>query len=121
MTYATILIRGAHAYRYDTGLKNSNKRINQLNQILSEHSYLVDGEFSLADVAVASYLLYVVQFFPDVNLSRWPYIVKYMKDCAGREGYENAFGTNVQSFLLDKLGDMESNGGKEEKKLFGMF
>lgn len=76
----------------------------------------------MADVAVASYLLYVIQFFPDVNLSkRWPYIVKYMKDCAGREGYGNAFGVPVQSFLLDKLGDMESDGGKEEKKLFGMF
>ena len=69
---------------------------------------------------MASYLLYVVQFFPDVNLSsRWPAIVKYMKDCASREGYGKAFGSNVQQFLLDKLEAQEN--GKEEKKLFGMF
>jgi len=42
-----------------------------------------------------------------------------MKECAGREGYAKAFGSNVQQFLLDKL-DAQENG-KEEKKLFGMF
>lgn len=107
-------------YSYDTGLKSPNKRIEKLNKILSDSTYLVQGEFSLADVAVASYLLYVVQFFPDVNLhSKWPYVVRFMKDCAGREGYEKAYGSNTQGYLLGKLNDMES--GKEEKKLFGMF
>jgi glutathione S-transferase len=107
---------------YDTGLKSPNKRISQLNEIISdsESSYLLPDGFSLADVAVASYLLYVVQFFPDVNLSsRWPAIVKYMKDCASREGYGKAFGSNVQQFLLGKLEAQEN--GKKEKKLFGMF
>lgn len=105
---------------YDTGLKSPNKRIEKLNKILSDSTYLVQGEFSLADVAVASYLLYVVQFFPDVNLhSKWPDVVRFMKDCAGREGYEKAYGSNTQGYLLGKLNDMES--GKEEKKLFGMF
>jgi len=87
--------------------------------MLSKSSYLVPGGFSLADVAVASYLLYVVQFFPDVELhSKWPHVVRYMKECASREGYEKAFGSNVQGFLLGRLNEME--GGKE-KKLFGMF
>jgi len=107
--------------RYDTGLRNSNRRIDRLDQLLSKSAFLVPGGFSLADVAVASYLLYVIQFFPDVDLySKWPNVVKYMKECAGREDYGKAFGENVQAFCLQRLGDMESGSGKE-KKIFGMF
>mmetsp|Transcript_20287 Transcript_20287/g.30080 ORF Transcript_20287/g.30080 Transcript_20287/m.30080 type:complete len:255 (+) Transcript_20287:76-840(+) len=106
---------------YDTGLKNQNKRIQRLDDLLSKSPFLVDGEFSLADVAVASYLLYVIQFFPDVELhSKWPNVVRYMKECAGREGYGKAFGERVQAFCVARLGEMESGAGKE-KKLFGMF
>ncbi|KAL7455224.1 hypothetical protein ACHAWC_007685 [Mediolabrus comicus] len=106
---------------YDTGLKNQNKRIDRLEDILSKSPFLVDGEFTIADVAVASYLLYVIQFFPDVDLhSKWPNIVRYMKECAGREGYGKAFGDRVQSYCVARLGEMESGAGKE-KKLFGMF
>lgn len=111
--------------RYDTGLRSPNKRIDKLNNLLSTSSYLVpDGGFSLADVAVASYLLYVVQFFPDIELySKWPHVVRYMKECAGRENYEKAFGSNVQKFLLSRLEEMETVGGdnKKGKKVFGMF
>lgn len=109
---------------YDTGLKSPNRRIQKLDEILSDSTYLVPGGFSLADVAVASYLLYVVQFFPDVELySKWPNVVRYMKECAGREAYGKAFGENVQGFLLGKLEKMEESGGGggKEKKLFGMF
>jgi len=106
---------------YDTGLKNQNRRIQRLDDILSKSPFLVDGEFSLADVAVASYLLYVIQFFPDVDLhSKWPNIVRYMKECAGREGYGKAFGGRVQGYCVARLGEMESGAGKD-KKLFGMF
>ena len=43
---------------YDTGLKQPNKRINVLEKLLGKQEYLVDDAgFSLADVAVASYLL----------------------------------------------------------------
>jgi glutathione S-transferase len=111
--------------RYDTGLRSPNKRIDKLNNLLSTSSYLVpDGGFSLADVAVASYLLYVVQFFPDIELySKWPHVVRYMKECAGRENYEKAFGSNVQKFLLSRLEEMETAGddNKKGKKVFGMF
>merc|ERR1712238_522815 len=60
---------------YDTGLKKENKRIDTLDSMLADKEYLVDGGFSLADVAVASYLLYVPQFFKGIDLSRWPNIV----------------------------------------------
>lgn len=106
---------------YDTGLKSQNKRIAKLDDILSDSSYLVDDEFSLADVAVASYLLYVIQFFPDVDLMRWPNMVEYMKACASREGYGKAFGDRVQGYCVSRLSEMQKSGGGKEKKLFGVF
>ena len=53
--------------------------------------------------------------------SKWPHVVRYMKECAKRENYEKAFGSNVQSFLVSKLEEMESGGGGKGKKIFGMF
>lgn len=35
--------------------------------------------------------------------------------------YAKAFGSNVQTFLLDKLNVMENSSKEEGKKLFGMF
>jgi len=102
---------------YDTGLKNPNRRIDTLDERLSRQEFLLEEGFSLADVAVASYLLYVPQFFKGIDLSRWPNVVRYMKDCAGRECYGKAFGSNTQGYLLESLGGM----GEEKKKLFGMF
>lgn len=101
---------------YDTGLKSPNKRIDVLDDLLSKQDYLVEGGFSLADVAVASYLLYVPQFFQDVDISRWPSVVAYMKRCAERDAYGKAFGSQIQGYLVSFL---ESTGDK--KKLFGIF
>ena len=84
---------------------------------MSENEFLVDGGFSLADVAVASYLLYVPQFFQGIDLSRWPNVVRYMKQFAAREAYGDAFGSNIQQYLVSVLDEMEG----EKKKLFGMF
>lgn len=103
---------------YDTGLKRPNRRIDTLNEILSDKDTLVEGEFSVADVAVASYLLYVLQFFPGVDLSRWPNIVRYMTASCSRPAYAKAFGAGVQSSLLNALTAM---GGGSTKKRFGMF
>jgi glutathione S-transferase len=102
---------------YDTGLKKPNKRIDQLDQILSQQDFLIgDGQlFSLADVAVASYLLYVLQFFPGVDLSRWPNVVRYMQECASRPAYAQAFGENVQANVLGQL------DASPKKKIFGVF
>jgi glutathione S-transferase len=102
---------------YDTGLKKPNKRIDNIEKLLSEQKFLTGDEFTLADVAVASYLLYVLQFFPGVDLSRWPSIVEYMKTTASRPAYGQAFGLKVQGFLLEQL----KNAPATEKKLFGMF
>lgn len=106
---------------YDTGLKDTNNpKIRKFDELLQDRAFLVNGdELTVADVAVASYLLYVVQFFPDVDLSTWPNMVQYMKRCASREAYGKAFGAPVQAFLLDKLDKMGSD--TKNAKLFGMF
>jgi glutathione S-transferase/alpha,alpha-trehalase len=101
---------------YDTGLKQPNKKIDKLNsQMLANSKFLTGDDFTLADVAVASYLLYVLQFFPGTDLSRWPHLVRYMKECASRPAYAQAFGENARANLMGQL-ESEPN-----KKLFGMF
>ena len=105
---------------YDTGLKRPNKRIDRLNEILAEQSYLIGDTFTLADVAVASYLLYVVQFFPDTDLSRWPHVMRYMNDCATRPTYGQAFGQDEQAYILSRLSPQDENA-PSKKNFFGMF
>jgi glutathione S-transferase/alpha,alpha-trehalase len=118
LTFSIISDKTINYRRYDTGLKKPNKRIDVLDKLLSKQDYLVEGGFSLADVAVASYLLYVPQFFRGVDLSRWPSVVAYMKRCAEREAYGAAFGPNVQDYLVAAC---ESMMEEDKKKLFGMF
>jgi hypothetical protein len=65
--------------------------------------HLVGDGFSLADVAVASYLLYIPRNFPGTDLSQWPHLVDYMIACASRRGYAAAFGPDMQAFVLDEL------------------
>mmetsp|Transcript_19682 Transcript_19682/g.29132 ORF Transcript_19682/g.29132 Transcript_19682/m.29132 type:complete len:249 (-) Transcript_19682:90-836(-) len=105
---------------YDTGLKKPNKRIDTLNEILGKTEFLVDNEFSVADVAIASYLLYVVQFFPGIDLTAngWDNIVRYMITCASRPAYAQAFGSDLQAYLVGSLGEM---GKAKSNKLFGVF
>mmetsp|Transcript_25345 Transcript_25345/g.31175 ORF Transcript_25345/g.31175 Transcript_25345/m.31175 type:complete len:248 (-) Transcript_25345:342-1085(-) len=103
---------------YDTGLKKPNKRIDTLDKMLSTSKFLMGETFTTADVAVASYLLYVPLFFRDVDLSRWPNVVRYMKDCVTRPAYGQAFTEQTQSLLLGLLENM-GNGG--DKKFLGLF
>lgn len=102
---------------YDTGLKKPNRRIDTLNSILEDRQFLVGDSFTVADVAISSYLLYVVQFFPDVDLSRWPHLVKYMEICLSRPAYLKAFGEGTREFLADALANM----GKKKGMFGGMF
>jgi len=105
---------------YDTGLKKPNRRIDALDQILSTQDYLLSDGFSTADVAVASYLLYVPQFFGSIDLSRWPNVVRYMKRCAERPKYAEAFGTQVQQSLVGALDGMMGDGDKPKKNWLGL-
>lgn len=68
----------------------------------SELDAFGDASFGVSDVAVGAYLLYVPQFFPEVSFARWPNIVKFMKACASRPAYAEAYGEDVANFLVDK-------------------
>jgi glutathione S-transferase len=116
---------------YDTGLRQPNRRIDQLNTILSNQSYLVRSDndksiFTIADVAIVSYLAYVLQFFPDITIAdKWPAIASYMQNCIKRPTYGQAFTTTTQNRLLNVLekdiAASAGGSGSKDKKLFGMF
>eukprot|EP00877_Chromochloris_zofingiensis_P007915 jgi/Chrzof1/3377/Cz12g23060.t1 len=55
-----------------------------LNNYLSDKQWLEGDDFTVADVAMGSYLLYIPAFCPQVDLSPWPNVVKYMDRCAKR-------------------------------------
>jgi glutathione S-transferase len=87
----------------DTGARDpNNRRLGQLERVLEGREFLVGDTFSVADVAVCAYLLYVPQFFPDVSFAPWPNLVKYMGRCASRDAYGRAFGSKVQQYLVQK-------------------
>ena len=79
------------------------------------------ADFSVADVAVASYLLYIPQFFPDVHWGRLPAIAAYMARCASRPAYAQAFGEPLAAMLAAKLRDQAAEGPRDPAgpKLFG--
>jgi len=112
----------------NNGRRKNLKEIDRLNEILgnlseeqqlsttssfSPSAYLLGNVFTLADVAVASYLLFALRFFPETDLSVWPNVVEYMMTCASREAYGEAFGRDVQTSLLDTLRAMDCNSYSE--------
>jgi glutathione S-transferase len=54
----------------DTGLKGAPRALAVLDALLAQSSWLVGNEFSVADVAVGAYILYVLLFFPEVRAMR---------------------------------------------------
>ena len=78
------------------------KQVGTLEAILAESEWLVGGRFTVADAAVASYLNYVPLFFPNANLSRTPAIAKYMKRCAERPAFAQAFGEQHAALVQQK-------------------
>jgi glutathione S-transferase len=112
---------------YDTGLRKPNRRMDRFEELLKERKrdgaalcLVPEVGFTSADVAVASYLLYTLQFFPNVldGMGQWPTVVEYMKECAQRQSYGKAFGGQVQSSLVEKLQEPTSGA---KKKFFGAF
>lgn len=92
---------------YDTDLDRPDRYTERLNKILSKQDYLIadNAGFPVADVAVSSYLLCVVQFFPNpnVDLARGQALLRYMKDSVDRDAYGKVYGRDVQNFLSEIL------------------
>eukprot|EP00879_Flechtneria_rotunda_P003059 GHRR01003279.1.p1 GENE.GHRR01003279.1~~GHRR01003279.1.p1 ORF type:complete len:222 (+),score=80.08 GHRR01003279.1:162-827(+) len=55
-----------------------------LDKVLADKEYLEGNTFSVSDVAVGAYLLYIPAFFPQMDLGAWPNVVKYMARLAAR-------------------------------------
>eukprot|EP01041_Mallomonas_annulata_P002999 gene2999-5877_t len=98
-------------------LDKPNKALDTLENLLSKSDWLVNNEFSVADVAVGSYLNYVPVFFRNVNPSSRPNMLKYMARCAERPAFEKAFGADhagaVKRLAASCLGQGESSSGKK--------
>jgi len=106
-------------------LDQPNKAIEKLESMLENDNYLVDNTFSVADVAVASYLNYVPLFYRDINLSKRPNMCKYMQRNAERQSFADAFGEDHQSLILSKTNEWLStpaqSGNTNMKKQWGLF
>ncbi|CAE8627398.1 unnamed protein product, partial [Polarella glacialis] len=79
------------------------RTMDKLEEILSNSEYLVDNTFSVADVAVCSYLNYVPVFFGGQNMSRRPNVAAYMKRCASRPAFVKAFGQGHAEAVMTKI------------------
>ena len=97
--------------------RSDKKALNILEDRLSKSNWLVNNQFSVADVAVASYLNYVPLFFPRVNLKNRPNLVKYMLASAERKAFGEAFGEDHAELIKRK--SEEWLGSKA--KPFGIF
>jgi len=73
-----------------------------LEKLLGQCEWIVDDTFSVADVAIGSYLNYVPIFFPAANLSATPNICAYMLKCASRPKFGEAFGEEHANLVRQK-------------------
>ena len=109
-----------------TQLDKPSKPLDTLESILESTDYIVDNAFSVADVAVASYLNYVPVFFRNVAPTNRPNVCQYMLRCAERPAFAEAFGPDHAQLVINQakswLGN-SANGKDEEKpkKMFGVF
>jgi len=105
-------IPGDHRVRGTSMDKPQIKQVAILEEILGGCDWLVDNSFSVADVAVGSYLNYVPLFFPNADLSATPNIAKYMLRCAERDAFIQAFGPQHAGLVKSKAeGWLSAKGG----------
>ena len=87
-----------------TQLDKPSKALDTLEKLLSSSDFLVNNQFSVADVAIASYLNYVPVFFGNVRkLPNRPSIAKYMVNCANRPAFAKAFGDDHARLVSQKV------------------
>jgi len=101
-----------------TTIDKPNRKMDVLEKLLGASEYLVNNKFSVADVAVASYLNYVPIFFSNVNPSIRPNMVRYMERCASRPAFGQAFGEDHASLIQAKAKTWLGGGGAKPKGAF---
>jgi len=113
-------VPGDHRVRGTSMDKKGVRSVERLEEILGECEWLVDNSFTVADVAVGSYLNYVPLFFPSTDMSGTPNIVRYMERCATRPAFAQAFGEGHASSVRGKCATWLGGGAKQGGP-FGMF
>ncbi|PNH08375.1 Protein gstA [Tetrabaena socialis] len=91
-----------------------------LNGILATKPFLAGDEFSVSDIAVGSYLLYLPLFFPDLDLTQygavWSYMQKISERPACPEPYKDAMAGALEAAAQRQGG---AGAGGVMSKLFG--
>ena len=105
-----------------TRLTESPRAIAVLEELLGKSEWILgDGEdnFSAADVAIGSYVLYALLFNRGLQIApQYPNLARYCEKCARRRAYQKAFTPEVAAMLAERsIAGMESGGGK----IFGLF
>ena len=91
-----------------------------LEKLLGDgRQWLCGDRFTVADVAVGAYLLYMPQFFPDLNVGAWPSISKYMLRCAQRPAYKMAYKKEHTYVEAKCQAYIDSSPRGEGRKTFG--
>lgn len=85
-----------------TKLDKPDRKLDVLDDLLSKSDWLVGNKFSVADIAVASYLNYVPVFFSNVNPSARKNLCRYMSRSAERPLFAKAFGDDHAGLILAK-------------------
>jgi len=70
--------------------------LGSLDKVLADREFLEGGKFSVSDVAVGAYLLYVPVFLPQVDMSPYPNVVKYMDRMKARPACAQTVAARVE-------------------------
>lgn len=82
---------GLGLFLEDRREKEMPRLLTLLNDILKEQKYLVGNDFTVVDVAVASYLYYGQSLFK-LDYSKYEYLVKYLNEIYNRPAFKNTLG-----------------------------
>ncbi|PNW74088.1 hypothetical protein CHLRE_13g584850v5 [Chlamydomonas reinhardtii] len=91
--------------------------LSSLNAILSQKAYLAGDKFTVGDIAVGSYLLYLPLFFPDLDLTKYEHVWDYMQRLAARPTCPAPYKEAMEGAL--EAAAQRQGGGGVMSKLFG--
>lgn len=74
--------------------RETPKLLTPLNQIFEQQPFLLGNEFSVADIAVGSYLCYI-PIMLKMDLSAYPAVNNYIQRLTERPGYQKTIGSRV--------------------------
>lgn len=96
-----------------------------LNSLLSSNEYLEGPEFSVSDIAVGAYLLYLPLFYPEMFVpgsfaDKYPAVWQYMTRIMQRPSCPTAYREGMQR-ALQALSPAPPSGGGGPGSLFNVF